>query len=98
MSFVALIAKFPSIWHGLHRKQHAVEMGSGVMIYMPSSVMIDSGIQKLINGGSQTAWCLHKPTFIFFKMRRVGTVTVSTVEIWGRVKTSIVRRSHTPVA
>jgi hypothetical protein len=33
--------------------KYAVEMGSGVMIYMPSFIKIGSGIQKLI-GGSDT--------------------------------------------
>jgi hypothetical protein len=30
--------------------RYAVEMGSGAMIYIPSSVNIGSGIQKLIEG------------------------------------------------
>jgi hypothetical protein len=30
--------------------EYAVEMGSGVMIYIPSFIKIDSGIQKLIGG------------------------------------------------
>jgi hypothetical protein len=29
---------------------YTVEMGSGVMIYIPSFVKIDSGIQKLMGG------------------------------------------------
>jgi hypothetical protein len=35
---------------------YAVEMGSGVMIYIPSFIKIRSGIQKLVRGGAtQTA-------------------------------------------
>jgi hypothetical protein len=36
----------------------AVEMGSGVMIYIPSLIKIGPGIQKLITGyaDTQTAW------------------------------------------
>jgi hypothetical protein len=30
--------------------KYAVEMGSGVMIYTPGFIMIDSGIQKLLGG------------------------------------------------
>jgi hypothetical protein len=30
--------------------KYAVEMGSGVMIYIPSFIKIGSGIQKLIRG------------------------------------------------
>jgi hypothetical protein len=30
--------------------KYAVEMGSGGMIYIPSFINIDSGIQKLIGG------------------------------------------------
>jgi hypothetical protein len=41
--------------------KYAVEMGSGAMIYIPSFVMIGSGIQKLIGGytDTQTAWRSH---------------------------------------
>jgi hypothetical protein len=31
--------------------KYAVEMGSDAMIYIPSSIKIGSGIQKLIGGG-----------------------------------------------
>jgi hypothetical protein len=34
--------------------KYAVEMGSGVMIYIPSLVKTGSGIQKLIRMDSQT--------------------------------------------
>jgi hypothetical protein len=34
--------------------KYAVEMGSGTMTYSPSSIKIDSGIQKLTEVGSQT--------------------------------------------
>jgi hypothetical protein len=50
--------------------KYAVEMGSGALIYIPSSINIGSGIQKLIRAGRftdiQTAWRSRKPTFIFF--------------------------------
>jgi hypothetical protein len=41
--------------------KYAVEMGSGAMMYIPVSVRIGSGIQKLIGGiyrhlDIQTAW------------------------------------------
>jgi hypothetical protein len=42
--------------------KYAVEMGSGVMIYIPSFVKIGSAIQKLIGGIHST-----EPTFIFSK-------------------------------
>jgi hypothetical protein len=44
---------------------YAAEMGSGVMIYIPSFIEIVSGVQKLMVGGytdTQTAWRSHKPT------------------------------------
>jgi hypothetical protein len=38
--------------------KYAIEMGSGVMIYIPSFIKIGSGIQKLIGGytDTQTDW------------------------------------------
>jgi hypothetical protein len=37
--------------------RHAVEMGSGAMIYILNFIKIGPDIQKLIRGGdSQTAW------------------------------------------
>jgi hypothetical protein len=66
--------------------KHAVEMGSGALIYIPSFINIGSVIQKLIMGGggnsrdtvTQTAWRSHKPTFIFFqnKENRLKTVKI----------------------
>jgi hypothetical protein len=50
--------------------KYAFEMGSGAMIYIPSFIKIDSGIQKSKwRGNSQTdsqttAWRSHKPTII----------------------------------
>jgi hypothetical protein len=42
--------------------KYAVDMGSGVMIYVPSFMKIGSGIQKLIReGDTQAAWRSHKP-------------------------------------
>jgi hypothetical protein len=34
--------------------KYAVEMGSGVMIYIPSFIKIGSGIQKFIGGYTDT--------------------------------------------
>jgi hypothetical protein len=51
----------------------AVEMGSGAVMYIPSFTKIGSGIQKLIGvGDTQTAWLSHKPTFIFFEIKKGG--------------------------
>jgi hypothetical protein len=36
--------------------KYVVEVGSGVMIYIPSFREISSGIQKLIGRDTQTAW------------------------------------------
>jgi hypothetical protein len=37
--------------------EDAVEMGSSVMIYIPSFIKIGSGIQRLIGGrNTQTVW------------------------------------------
>jgi hypothetical protein len=47
--------------------KYTVERGSSAMIYIPSLIQIGSGIQKLIGGDTQTAWCYHKPTFISSK-------------------------------
>jgi hypothetical protein len=54
--------------------KYAVEMGLGAMMYIPSFIGIDSGIQKLTEGrytDTQTAWKSHKPTIIFFKIKKV---------------------------
>jgi hypothetical protein len=48
--------------------KHAVEMGSGVMIYIPSFIEVGSDIQNLIRVGhtdTRTRRREHKPTFIF---------------------------------
>jgi hypothetical protein len=42
--------------------KYAVEMGSRAMIYIPSLVKIDLGIQKLIGEDTQTTRRSHKPT------------------------------------
>jgi hypothetical protein len=34
--------------------KYAIEIGSGAMKYIPSFIKIDSGIQKLIRGDTQT--------------------------------------------
>jgi hypothetical protein len=45
--------------------KYAFEMGSGAMIYIPSFIEIDSAVQKLIRGDTQTALRSDKFTFIF---------------------------------
>jgi hypothetical protein len=47
--------------------KHAVEMGSGAVIYIPSFIKTGSDIQKLIMGYTdiQTAWRSHKLTSFF---------------------------------
>jgi hypothetical protein len=40
-------------------------MGSGAVIYIPSFIKIGSGVQKLIEGDTQTATQSHKPTPFF---------------------------------
>jgi hypothetical protein len=40
--------------------KYAVEMDVGTMIYIPSFIKIDSGIQKLLGGNTQT----HKRVMI----------------------------------
>jgi hypothetical protein len=64
--FVAAVTYLPISYLATIR-MHAVEMGSCAMIYIPSFINTDSGIQKLIRGYSQTqtARRSHKPTFIF---------------------------------
>jgi hypothetical protein len=54
--------------------KYVVMMGSRVMIYIPSLIKVGSGIQKLTRVAftdTQTAWRSYKPTFIFFKIRKV---------------------------
>jgi hypothetical protein len=50
--------------------KYAAEMGSGAMVYMPSFIMIDSAIQKLIGGGgytdSQLGDCISLILFFVF--------------------------------
>jgi hypothetical protein len=36
--------------------KYAVEMGSGAMIYTPHFIKIGLGIQKLVEGYTQTTW------------------------------------------
>jgi hypothetical protein len=52
------------IWEGFMK--YAVEMGSGVMIYMPSFIKTVSGVQKFRGGDTQTErW--SKLTFMLSK-------------------------------
>jgi hypothetical protein len=48
--------------------KHAVGMGSGTLIHIPSFIKIGSGIQKFTWGESRHTdnMEMHKPTFIFF--------------------------------
>jgi hypothetical protein len=43
--------------------EYAVKMSSGAMIYIPGFIKIGSGIQKLMEGDTQTA------SFNFFKIK-----------------------------
>jgi hypothetical protein len=54
--------------------KYAVEIVSGAMIYITSFIKFGSGIQKLLGGitNTQIGWRSQKPTFIFFKVRKVG--------------------------
>jgi hypothetical protein len=49
--------------------KHAVEMGSGVMLYIPHLIEISSGTEKLTGRNThtdtQTAGRSHKPAFLF---------------------------------
>jgi hypothetical protein len=49
-------------------------MGSGAVIYVPSSIQIGSGIQKLIGGIHRhtDSNVISKAYFYFFKIRKVG--------------------------
>jgi hypothetical protein len=65
--------------------KYAVEMGSGAMIYIPSFVKTGSGVQKFMEGiyrHTQTAWWSHKPTFIFFKIKKLGYETDVSRDMW----------------
>jgi hypothetical protein len=54
----------------------AVEMGSGVVIYVPSFINIGSGVQKLVVGDTQTHTHRQQRDLIsllcFVKIRKVG--------------------------
>jgi hypothetical protein len=53
-------------WEGF--MEYAVEMGSGAMIYIPSFMKSDLGIQKLLGRiTTRTTWRSYKPTFISSK-------------------------------
>jgi hypothetical protein len=55
--------------------KHAVEMGLGAMIYMPSFVKFRSGIQKLLGRGihgHKNNKVISKANVYFFKIRTVG--------------------------
>jgi hypothetical protein len=48
--------------------KHAVDLGRGAMMYVPSFIMICLGIQKLlvrVHIHSHRAWQSYKPIFIF---------------------------------
>jgi hypothetical protein len=58
--------------------KHAVEMGSGAVIYIPSLIKIGSGIQKLIEGMHRqhgdiiSLLLLFLVHFPYFERNRVG--------------------------
>jgi hypothetical protein len=63
--------------------KHAVEMGSRVMIYIPSFVKIGSGIQKLIRENTQThredGDCMTLYLFIYLFVAYLVTLSVTPV-------------------
>jgi hypothetical protein len=59
------------------------EMGSGVMMYIPSFIKMGSSILKVMGEGftdTQTAGRSHKPTFISFRI--VNLREMSSLMIW----------------
>jgi hypothetical protein len=44
--------------------KYDVEMGSGAMIYIPSFIKIDSGIQKLTVGNTHTDICADTDSMV----------------------------------
>jgi hypothetical protein len=81
--------------------KYAVQMGSGVMTYIPSFITTGSGIQKLIDGiqrytDTHTAWRSHKPTFFLsfflFQNRKVYSKLKISIIAWDRI---LIRRCHT---
>jgi hypothetical protein len=62
--------------------KYAVELGSGVMTYIPNFIKIGSGIQKLMGGGDSQTHRQHEDRISllsFFKIResrlKNGTIT-----------------------
>jgi hypothetical protein len=51
---------------------YAVEMTSGGMVYIPSSMKISIGIGVLVTGDTQTVRWFCNPIFVFLKIREVG--------------------------
>jgi hypothetical protein len=65
---------FVLLMEGIHKP--CSEMGSGAMVYIPSFIMIGSGIQKLL-GGIQVqtqipSKVISQAYFHLFKIRQVG--------------------------
>jgi hypothetical protein len=56
--------------------KYAAEMGSGAMIYIPSFVKIDSGIQKLMWGGGDTQTHTQKN-----KKSRLKMISLSSLQL-----------------
>jgi hypothetical protein len=57
--------------------KYTIEMDSCDMVYIPSFIKVGLGIQKLLWGihtwtDRQTTGLSHKPTLVFFKIRKVG--------------------------
>jgi hypothetical protein len=52
--------------------KRAIEMGSAAMIYIPSFIKIDSGIQKLTAGDKQTQRQHGDLISLFFNIKKVG--------------------------
>jgi hypothetical protein len=49
---------------------------------MPSFIKIGSGFQKLIPGDGQTQRWSHKPTYIFFQIRKVCKLKITSASAW----------------
>jgi hypothetical protein len=61
--------------------KHAVEMGSGTVLYIPSFIKIGSSIQELIGViHRHTEWRSYKPTFGEYAKNRI--LRIVTERLW----------------
>jgi hypothetical protein len=55
--------------------EYAVKMGSSTMMYIPSFIYVDSlRHSKVVQVYTQTTGRFHKPTIIFFKIKKMAKV------------------------